>query len=61
MSRIKDMLMDIQELYHSGMKSQDIAEILNVSTTLVNDAIYNFCGVTKKYKYYKGEEIGSND
>lgn len=61
MSRIKDVLMDIEELYHRGMKPQDIAESLKISITLVNDGIRNLCGANEDYEYYMEEGNESND
>ena len=56
MSKMKDFLLDVEELYYSGFSPNEISVRLGVSLKLVKDAIHNFSGPTEDDEYYEDDQ-----
>lgn len=60
MGKIKNFLLDVEELYYSGFTANEISVRLGVSLKMVKDAIHQFNGPTEDYEFYEDDEDGNS-
>ena len=60
MGKMKNLLLEIEEMHYAGYSKQSIADRLCVSLKTVDDALYQFIGPQTDDDFYEDDEDGNS-